>query len=193
MHSCCAPCSTATLKWLGEHYPDSFTFYFYNPYIHPFLEFELRKQSFINYMEKKDVPYYVSDKFEIDSLYDYRKTNIIRCEHCYIKRLETTVKFAKSKGFTHFSTTLLISPYQQHELIKKIGNELADKYSIEFLYEDLRPLFNSSKQLSKDEGLYRQQYCGCIVSEYERYVVEKRKKGKLKQVDKILKVYESKD
>ena len=72
-------------------------------------------------------------------------------------------------GFDTFSTTLLVSPYQKHELIVKIANEMADKYNIKFLYQDFREGFRIGQQMARDAGLYMQKYCGCIYSEEDRY------------------------
>ena len=84
-------------------------------------------------------------------------------------RLEQTARIAKHGKFDAFTTTLLISPYQQHDVLKQTGEAIAAAYGIPFLYLDLRPGFKRSVELSKDMGLYRQQYCGCIYSEAERY------------------------
>ena len=85
-------------------------------------------------------------------------------------RLEETAKTAKENGFTHFSTTLLISPYQKHEMIKHIGEEISHKYGIGFLYRDFRPYFRDGQRIARENGIYIQKYCGCIFSEEERYL-----------------------
>jgi len=88
---------------------------------------------------------------------------------CYYMRLKKTVEKAKELGFDLFSTTLLVSPYQKHDLIKEIANYLANEYKIEFYYEDFRVGYREGVNLSKEYGLYRQKYCGCIYSEKDRY------------------------
>ncbi|MFN3739157.1 MAG: epoxyqueuosine reductase QueH [Thermodesulfovibrionales bacterium] len=91
-----------------------------------------------------------------------------RCQHCYRLRLEETARAAKDNGFDAFSTTLLVSPYQNFELIVNTGNELAQKYNIEFFPEDFRPGYREALNVSREMGLYRQKYCGCIFSKVER-------------------------
>jgi len=76
---------------------------------------------------------------------------------------------ARLRGFDAFSTTLLISPYQDQQLLKEVGEELAAKQGVSFLYEDLRPGFEESHKISRELGLYRQKYCGCLYSEWERF------------------------
>jgi hypothetical protein len=83
---------------------------------------------------------------------------------CYGIRLERTAAFAKEMGFDAFTTTLLVSPYQKHELIKELGEEYARKYGVEFYYKDFRPGFRQGQQQAKEMELYRQKFCGCIIS-----------------------------
>jgi len=92
-----------------------------------------------------------------------------RCYHCYYDRLEYTAKVACDGKFDCFTTSLLYSKFQKHDMINEIGMALADKYKVEFYYEDFRELWKEGIQLSKEKGMYRQQYCGCVYSEYERY------------------------
>lgn len=97
-----------------------------------------------------------------------------RCSHCYDCRLEETARHASENGFTAFSTTLLISPYQNHELIISTAEQKAKKYGVEFLYRDFRPNFREGQRRAREKGLYMQKYCGCIFSEEDRYL-KKRK------------------
>ena len=99
-----------------------------------------------------------------------------RCRMCYAVRMEETAKFAKDNNFDAFTTTLLVSPYQKHELIIELGKIYADKYGLEFYYEDFRPGFRAGQQKAKDLGLYRQKFCGCIVS-YNESPFTKKKSG----------------
>jgi len=91
-----------------------------------------------------------------------------RCRSCYTLRLEKTAEQARTHGFDAFTTTLLISPYQDIEGIESIGKALGDKYNVEFYFRDFRPYFRKAMGLSKELGLYRQKYCGCIFSRKER-------------------------
>ena len=93
-----------------------------------------------------------------------------RCSHCYQMRLFRTAEKAKMEGYDRFTTTLLISPYQDHSKINEVGEMAGKEMGIDFFYEDLRPGFYQSKDLAKEMNLYRQKYCGCIFSERERYL-----------------------
>lgn len=97
-----------------------------------------------------------------------------RCvKYCYRVRLEQTAKYAKENGYDTFSTTLLISPYQNHEALKKIGNEMAQKYNLTFLYRDFRPGFREGQAEARELGLYMQKYCGCVFSEEQSQLAKK--------------------
>lgn len=93
-----------------------------------------------------------------------------RCtNYCYRVRLEQTAKYAKEHGYDHITTTLLVSPYQNHEAIIETGKEIANYYGLTFLDRDFRVGFRKGQEKAKELGLYRQKYCGCIFSEEERY------------------------
>jgi predicted adenine nucleotide alpha hydrolase (AANH) superfamily ATPase len=92
-----------------------------------------------------------------------------RCRYCFKLRLSKTAEIARERGFDAFTTTLLISPQQQHELIKEVGDELAKATKVDFLYADLRQRYSDSRHITKPLDLYRQQYCGCVYSQWERY------------------------
>jgi len=99
-----------------------------------------------------------------------------RCQYCYSVRLEATAQEAKKEGFDRFSTTLLQSTHQSHDLIKETGERIAQEVGIPFYYEDFRQGWRRGVEVSKVMGLYRQQYCGCIYSEKERFMGEAHKK-----------------
>ena len=105
--------------------------------------------------------------------------NIKRCAKCCRMRMEKTASFAKKNGFTSFSTTLLISPYQNHDEIKKTAEEMAERYRIDFFYRDFRPLFREGQVTARAAGMYMQKYCGCIFSEEERYLKKKNEKAEI--------------
>jgi hypothetical protein len=92
-----------------------------------------------------------------------------RCGDCFRLRLSKTALVAREKGFDAFTTTLLISPYQKHELLREIGEQIAQREDVEFLYEDLRTGFRESQRISRELNLYHQKYCGCLYSEWERF------------------------
>ncbi len=96
-----------------------------------------------------------------------------RCEFCYSLRLTEAAKTARQFGFDAFTTSLLISPYQKHELLARTGEKIANEYGIKFYYEDFREGYRESRELARALELYMQKYCGCIFSEKERYYKQK--------------------
>ena len=103
-----------------------------------------------------------------------------RCQdYCYPVRLEQTAKYAKENGYEAFSTTLLVSPYQKHEELKNIGEQIAKKYGLQFLYRDFRTGFREGQAKARELGMYMQKYCGCIFSEEERYEKQIKKENVL--------------
>ena len=92
-----------------------------------------------------------------------------RCGKCYGLRLEQTARYAALHGFDSFSSTLFVSPYQNHELLRQTAEEMARRYGVAFLYRDFRPGFRQGQQEARELGLYMQKYCGCVFSEEERY------------------------
>ena len=92
-----------------------------------------------------------------------------RCQYCYACRLGRTARYAAQNGFTHFSTTLLVSPYQDHEGIVQAAQRYAAQYGVEFLYRDFRPNFREGNRRARELGFYMQKYCGCVFSEQDRY------------------------
>ena len=169
LHTCCAPCSVYCIEELKKENID-ITSFWYNPNIHPYKEYEARLETLKNYDKKIGIPLIIDDYY---GLREFCK-NVVdkldnRCGYCYLCRLEKTAKYAKENGFDAFSTTLLISPYQDHELLKKTGDMLSKKYGIKFLYKDFRPGFRYGQNKARELGLYMQKYCGCVFSEEMRY------------------------
>lgn len=155
------------------------TLYFYNPNIHPYQEYQRRLEGLRQLAEIRGLPVIVEPGYELEEFLGQIAANPqlgIRCETCYRVRLTKTAQKAKELGFDAFCTTLLISPYQNRDLLCKIGNELAKKYQLTFIDEDFRPGFRQSQAMAKEYGLYRQGYCGCIYSEKDRYYKEDHKK-----------------
>ena len=95
--------------------------------------------------------------------------SFVKTNYCYIKRLSETARYAAENGYQAFTTTLLVSPYQKHDALKVICEELSKQFGIEFLYRDFRPGFREGQTKARAAGLYMQKYCGCIFSEEERY------------------------
>ncbi len=169
LHTCCAPCATFCFDyWKLEDM--SITSFWYNPNIHPFTEHRQRLQTLEGFCVSIGVPLMVADDYDIVSYFrQVSGQERDRCRHCFRMRLTMTARIARVKGYTAFSTTLLISPYQNQQLLRETGLDVAAREGIEFLYRDLTPGFGKSVQMSKELGLYRQKYCGCLYSEWERY------------------------
>lgn len=178
LHTCCAPCSIYCVETLKKEEID-ITSYWYNPNIHPYKEYEARLNSLIEYNKSINLPLIIEDEYGLRSFCKNVINNVDnRCGYCYLVRLEKTAKYAKENGFDAFSSTLFISPYQNHELLKKVCESLEKKFDIKFLYRDFRSGFREGQTMAREKGLYMQKYCGCIFSEEERYekLIEKNKK-----------------
>lgn len=169
LHICCAPCATSvldTIKMEG-HIVKGF---FYNPNIHPYTEYRERLLALKGYAQKVGFEVIYSDRYDLeDFLRSVAFREAFRCRFCYHLRLKETADLAKREGFDAFTTTLLLSPYQDHGLIQEIANSISKEIDTSFYYQDLRSTYNRSIQLAKEFGLYRQSYCGCIYSEKERW------------------------
>lgn len=169
LHICCASCSAACIKCLRDENIDVVG-YWYNPNIHPFKEYDSRIKALREYSKMINLNVVYDDYYGLD---DFVKNtvNIIdnRCGYCYLSRMERCFKYASDNGYDAFSTTLLISPYQKHDLIKSICEKLSKKYNIQFLYRDFRPYYELGREMFRETGLYMQKYCGCIFSEESRY------------------------
>ena len=169
VHTCCANCLIYPLKVLKEKGFEVHS-YFYN-HIHPYTEFLKRLEALKYYTYLKGINLIVREKYELINFIQnvvFREEK--RCFYCYNSRLEATAKLAKKSGFDYFSTTLLYSKHQKHELIKEICENLEKKYRIKFYYHDFREGWSYGIEKSKELNLYRQQYCGCIYSEKERFL-----------------------
>ncbi|MGC8554067.1 MAG: epoxyqueuosine reductase QueH, partial [Candidatus Acidulodesulfobacterium sp.] len=144
--------------------------YFYNPNIHPYSEYLKREESLRKFSETIGLKVIYEKDYDIEEFIRnvvFREEN--RCYYCVGSRLEKTAALAKSSKFTHFSTTLLYSKHQDHDYIKETGFNLQKKYGVNFYYEDFRRGYKEGIELSRSYGLYRQNYCGCIYSEKERF------------------------
>ena len=172
LHICCAPCSAACIKVLREENID-IVGYWYNPNIHPFKEYDNRLKSLKEYSKMINLNVIYDDFYGLDEFVK-NTVNIIdnRCGYCYLSRMERVVKYAHDNGYDAFSSTLFISPYQKHDLLKSICENLSKKYNIQFLYRDFRPYYELGREMFRETGLYMQKYCGCIFSERERYKKE---------------------
>ena len=170
LHTCCAPCA---IKCIDELQKANFTpvIYWYNPNIHPYMEYKNRRDTLVKYSEEENLDVILEDEYGIQKFISWVYPDFSnRCGKCYFHRLEKTAKFAAENNYDFFSTTLLISPYQNHDLICKIANQLAYRYGVEFFYHDFRPYFREGQRMAREKDFYMQKYCGCIFSEEERYL-----------------------
>jgi hypothetical protein len=158
------------------------TIFFYNPNITDWEEYERRKQAQIQFLEAYNLRLpeedqvafmegdYGPEKFlEMAEGYEEEPEGGSRCTLCFQMRLLETAKVAKGEGFLYFGTTLTVSPHKNYPLISAIGNQAADLHHVEFLDMDFKKKagFQRSIELSKEYGLYRQNYCGCIYSKWD--------------------------
>jgi predicted adenine nucleotide alpha hydrolase (AANH) superfamily ATPase len=128
------------------------TGFFYNPNIQPREEYERRWQAMNQF----------SEAVGLEMIYQPEPRSLAgSCSDCYRTRLRATAQKARELGFSFFTTTLLISPYQQHDLIKRLGEEASAEFKVEFYYQDFRPLFRQGQNTAREMNLYMQKYCGC--------------------------------
>jgi predicted adenine nucleotide alpha hydrolase (AANH) superfamily ATPase len=176
LHICCANCAIYPLERIKER-GDQVVGYFFNPNIHPYQEYQKRLESLRRYSEEVGLEVVYRDEYLLEEfLRNVSHRPEERCQYCYTTRLEATAKEAKKTGFDAFSTTLLQSAHQNHQLIKQTGECLAEEFGISFYYEDFRQGWRKGAEVSRAMGLYRQQYCGCIYSERDRFLNLRQKK-----------------
>ncbi|HPM04251.1 MAG TPA: epoxyqueuosine reductase QueH [Candidatus Cloacimonas sp.] len=169
VHTCCAPCFIAPYRQLREAGIQPSAFWF-NPNIHPLLEYQKRRNALRDFSAQEGFELIESDNYGLkDFVQNTLKDLSRRCEYCYETRLDAVAREAAERGFMAFSTTLLYSKYQKHELIVDIALQKSARYGVEFFYRDWRELWKQGIIQSKEKGMYRQQYCGCIFSEEDRY------------------------
>ncbi|MBR4875673.1 MAG: epoxyqueuosine reductase QueH [Clostridia bacterium] len=178
IHVCCAPCSIMCIETLRSKGIEP-TAFWYNNNIHPFTEYRARRDAMKAYAQSIDLPLIVEDEYGLRAFVQAVADNIAaRCVFCYRSRLERTAQEAAARGFDSFTTSLLVSPYQNREAICKIGAELGAKYGVEFLPEDFRPYFHEGQDRASALDIYMQKYCGCIFSEEERFSNKRKKELK---------------
>lgn len=168
MHICCSNCSLYPLENFLMKGIDIRGLWF-NPNIHPFTEYMSRLDSVkrLGKLWNLDIEYI--EDYYLDFFLKQVAGQEERCSVCYTIRLGKTAELAKKMDMDGFSTSLLASPYQKFDKILEIGRDMGKRFDIVFYSEDVRQGWHISRGLSKELGLYRQKYCGCIYSEMERY------------------------
>ena len=169
VHCCCAHCAAYTVDyWRQQGYEVSALWY--NPNIHPYMEHQHRLEAMKSLAQEVNLPLIITESYDvIDYFRQVAGHESQRCQHCFRLRLTKTAEIAHQRGFSAFTTSLLISPHQKHNLIREIGGRVSEEKGVNFLYADLRKRYSDSRRIAKPLNLYRQQYCGCVYSEWERY------------------------
>jgi predicted adenine nucleotide alpha hydrolase (AANH) superfamily ATPase len=170
MHVCCGPCATyPTARLRQEGF--QVTAFWYNPNIQPFSEHGRRREALARFAAAVDLEVVAEPAYEMVAFLRavtgheaFRE----RCRICYRLRLERTAREAGRRGFDAFTTTLLISPYQDEEALRAIGTEVGEALGVPFYYERFRRGWNVRGRMAREYGLYLQDYCGCVYSEWER-------------------------
>ena len=169
LHICCGPCATETVAHWREAGHDV-TGFFFNPNIHPFMEYRRRLTG------AEELATSAGFELRLDETYDparwfteVRPQEPDRCRRCIGARMHRAAREAAATGCDAFTTSLAISPWQDRAAIAEEGLKAAQAVGVAFLYEDLRPRYRGSREAAKQLGLYRQKYCGCVLSEWERY------------------------
>ena len=183
LHSCCAPCSSYVLEYLSDYF--EITVFYYNPNIFPESEYTkriLEQQMLIQDMKFRHPVSFLAGSYDRERFYDiargleHLKEGGERCFKCYELRLEEAAKVAKEIEYDYFTTTLTISPMKNAEKLNEIGEKISKRYGVEYLQSDFKKKngYKRSIELSKEYGLYRQDYCGCEFSFRDRQLEKKR-------------------
>ena len=170
LHVCCAPCANMCIETLRRD-GQELTAFWYNPNIHPFTEYRSRRNCLRDYAASIALPLVEQDEYGLRPFIRAVAEDIDgRCVKCYEMRLFAAADYAAQNGFDSFSSSLFISPYQNHELLKEVAERAADAFHVRFQYRDFRPLFRQGQERARELGFYIQKYCGCVFSEQERYL-----------------------
>jgi len=168
LHACCGPCLIEPLDALADEHAVSVLYA--NPNIHPRAEYELRRDTLLRYAEEISVevteaPY---DPVRWMAAIDGLENNPAeRCRACWELRLTMAAEYAAANGFDAVATTLTVSPYQDAEGVRAAGTSAAAAVGVEYLDRDYRDLYPSATRRSREAGMYRQNYCGCLFSQFE--------------------------
>ncbi len=183
LHICCGPCAIYPVEALRQaHY--SVEGFFYNPNIYPYSEYLKRKEAaevVARYLSLPFICHYYDDKVFLKALLAFEE-RLDSHRWCWYSRLKETAKFAKERQIKYYTTTLLVSPYQDIGIIVELGRQAGAEEGVDFLEMDFRQGFAHSHQISRQLGVYHQNYCGCFMSEKEAIEHRMLKKKSLKRV-----------
>jgi len=170
LHMCCGPCALYPLATLRSEGIEVSGFFF-NHNIHPYQEYLKRRDAAQQMADLEGLQLFVKDDYLLEEfLARVAAEPAARCGYCYASRLDAVAAAAQQQGYDAFTSSLFYSRYQNHELMREKAEEASQQHNIAFLYRDFRPGWQEGIRRSKELGLYRQQYCGCIYSEKERYL-----------------------
>ncbi len=179
MHVCCAPCFIVIQEDIekngmliaNEREQVELTAFWYNPNIHPKVEYGRRLESFKKFCKDRNVKNVICDEYDMNGFIKdvveqtgENKRYHVRCIYCYYRRLEKAFEYAKENGYDIVSTTLTRSPFQNHDLINEVCNNLSKKYGVEYVYSDYRHTYYEGQKKARECELYMQKYCGCVFS-----------------------------
>ena len=170
LHVCCGPCAAWPARDLLGQGQDLLGFFF-NPNIHPYQEHQKRLEAARELARQLEFPLLISEGYQPERYFRdvvFHEQEGERCRFCYTLRLREAAARARETGCAGFTTSLLISPYQKHDLIRAIGTEIGEQSGVPFIYHDWRPAYYEGRRQAREMGLYSQRYCGCMFSEYER-------------------------
>ena len=178
LHTCCAPCTIYPLEQALKDGYNDITLFYYNPNIHPQNEYYKRKDELckiVDLFKYEDLfkggfrtrPYEYDPKEFFDNVSDYDQPKK-RCFGCWSFRMQKTAEAAKQNNYDAFTSTLLVSPYQDNSVLKKIGEQMAQDYDVSFYYKDFQKGFKEAHKKAHEKGIYCQNYCGCVFSVMER-------------------------
>lgn len=177
LHSCCGPCSSYCLQCLSEYF--SVTVFYYNPNIYPLEEYALRvkeQERFIQEFPVKHPVSFVEGAYDPARFYgtvrgmEELPEGQERCFACYELRLREAASYAREHAFDFFTTTLSISPMKNAKKLNAIGAALEEEYGVRYLFSDFKKKdgYKKSAEISREYGMYRQNYCGCVYSLRQR-------------------------
>lgn len=173
LHDCCAPCLSSVLEQLSPRF--RITVFFYNPNILPEDEYQKRAaevKRLLNALPQKYPARFTEGRYNVRQFLEMARGREQepeggeRCADCYRLRLEETAKYARAGGYDFFATTLTVSPYKDAQKLNEIGQELSRWYAVPYLPSDFKKNrgYQRSIELSREYGLYRQDFCGCPFS-----------------------------
>lgn len=170
LHICCAPCLCYPYQALSEEKAEITGFWF-NPNIHPYKEYQNRLGAVRDFARSRGLEMVYNESYPLEENISQLLKD--RCRGCYSVRLEAAAKEAAQRGYDGFSTTLLYSIYQKHDLIRELGTAIGKRNEVEFIYRDFREGWEEGRAKARQLALYSQKYCGCIFSERDRFLKKK--------------------